>query len=71
MALNRTVFSFFLKTAKLTSRTRISGGSAFQRVGQDTANALGPIVFVQHAATTSSPAAADRRCDRAAMLEIV
>ena len=30
-----------------------------QCVGQDTANALGPIVFVRHADTTSSPAAVD------------
>jgi len=34
---------------------RSSGGSAFQQLGQDTANALGPIVLVIHAGTLSRP----------------
>ena len=58
--INKTVFSSFLKLASELLLERSSTGKLFQEQGPDTANALGPIVFVLHAGTTNIPDAAER-----------
>ena len=42
-------------------------GGSFQAVGDEIANALGPIVEVFALGTVNRPDAADRRCERPAM----
>ena len=64
--MNKTVFSSFLKLASELLLERISTGRLFQEQEPDTANALGPIVFLLHAGTTNIPDAAERRCSRPA-----
>ena len=66
ICMKKCVFSFILKVGRLSllAGSESSIGRLFQAVGQATAKALGPIVFVLQEGTKSLPDVAERKWER-------